>query len=202
VIDTVVFDVGGVLVEWDPRHVYRALLDDDEIDAFFARVPLFERNYRDNDRGVPIAVTVDELCALHPDDEPLIRTWGERYSDFVHRVDDEVVAIVEALYERRVRLLALSNAPSEMTSVWRAYPFCDYFDGIVISSEEGVVKPEPAIFERLCDRFAVDPSRAVFVDDAARNVDAARALGFHTVLFEDAAQLRAALTELAVYDGG
>ena len=119
-IDTVVFDVGGVLVEWDPRHVYRALLEDHEIDAFFARVPLFERNYRDNDRGVPIAVTVDELCALHPDDAELIRTWGARYPDMAHRVDDDVVAIVEALHARGVRLLALSNAPSEMTSVWRA----------------------------------------------------------------------------------
>jgi 2-haloacid dehalogenase len=80
-----------------------------------------------------------------------------------------------------------------MASVWRAFPFCDYFEGVLISGEEGVVKPDPAIFRLLIERFAVDPARAVFVDDAARNVEAAATLGFGTVLFESAAQLRAAL---------
>jgi 2-haloacid dehalogenase len=192
-VDTVVFDVGGVLVEWDPRHVYRELIDDDAIDAFLARVPLMERNFLDNDRGVPIAVTVDELCALHPDDDELIRVWGDRYTDFAHRVLHDVVEIVAELHAAGTRLLALSNAPLEMAKVWRAFPFCDYFEGVLISGEEGVVKPDPAIFRLLVERFGVGPARAVFVDDAARNIDAAAALGFRTVLFESAAQLRAAL---------
>ena len=192
-VDTIVFDVGGVLVEWDPRHVYRELIDDDAFDAFLARVPLMERNFLDNDRGVPIAVTVDELCGLHPDDDALIRVWGERYTDFAHRVLDDVVEILAELHTGGTRLLALSNAPLEMTSVWRSFPFCEYFEGVVISGEEGVVKPDPAIFRRLVERFGVDPARAVFIDDATRNVDAAATLGFRAVLFESAAQLRAAL---------
>jgi 2-haloacid dehalogenase len=82
--DTVVFDIGGVFLEWDPRHLYRTLLDsDDEIDAFLARVPLIEHNYDDNDRGVPIAVTVEALCAAYPDDHALITAWGDRLADMV-----------------------------------------------------------------------------------------------------------------------
>jgi 2-haloacid dehalogenase len=196
-IDTVVFDMGGVLVEWDPRHVYRELLPDDAaIDAFFGRVPLFERNYRDNDRGVPIAATVEELCALHPDDDHLIRAWGEHYPRMARRVYDDVVEIVAELHARGLRLLALSNAPLEMEATWRAFEFVRYFDGFVISGEEGVVKPEPAIFQVLIDRFGVDPANAVFVDDVQHNVDAANSLGFHSILFESAPQLRRALDAL------
>jgi 2-haloacid dehalogenase len=190
-IDTVVFDMGGVLVEWDPRHVYRTLLPDDTaIDAFFARVPLFERNYRDNDRGVPIASTVEDLCALHPADEHLIRAWGEHYPTMARRVYDDVVEIVAELHARGLRLLALSNAPREMEVTWRTFDFCRYFEGFVISGEEGVVKPEPEIFERLIERFGVAPSNAVFVDDVQHNIDAANALGFNGILFESAEQLR------------
>jgi 2-haloacid dehalogenase len=197
VIDTVVFDLGGVLIDWDPRHVYRALLDDEaEIDAFFARVPLFERNYRDNDRGVPIATTVAELCALHPDDEHLIRAWGEQYTTMARSVYDDVVEIVRELHERGLRILALSNAPLEMTDTWRAFDFVRYFDGFVISGEEGVVKPEPAIFEVLIERFGVVPANAVFVDDVQHNIEAAQTLGFNTVLHESAEQLRRALDRL------
>jgi HAD superfamily hydrolase (TIGR01509 family) len=192
-----VFDMGGVLVEWDPRHVYRTLLPDDHaIDAFFARVPLFERNYRDNDRGVPIASTVEELCALHPDDEHLIRAWGEHYPTMARRVYDDVVGIVAELHARGLRLLALSNAPLEMEATWRAFDFCRYFEGFVISGEEGVVKPEPEIFQVLIDRFGVDPANAVFVDDVQANIDAGVALGFEGVLFESAEQLRRALEAL------
>jgi 2-haloacid dehalogenase len=196
-IDTVVFDMGGVLVDWDPRHIYRTLLPDDAaIDAFFGRVPLFERNYRDNDRGVPIASTVDELCALHPDDEHLIRAWGEHYPTMARRVYDDVVEIVAELHARGLRLLALSNAPLEMEATWRAFDFCRYFEGFVISGEEGVVKPEPAIFQVLIDRFRVDPASTVFVDDVQHNVDAANALGFNSIRFASAEQLRRELDAL------
>jgi 2-haloacid dehalogenase len=197
VIDTVVFDLGGVLVDWDPRHVYRELLPDDAaIDAFFARVPLFERNYQDNDRGVPIATTVDELCELHPGDEHLIRAWGDNYTTMARRIYDDVVEIVAELHARGVRLLALSNAPLEMEPTWRAFDFCRYFEGFVISGEEGVVKPERAIFEVLIERYGVDPANAAFVDDVQHNIDAANELGFHGVLHQSAEQLRRDLDSL------
>jgi 2-haloacid dehalogenase len=77
-----------------------------------------------------------------------------------------------------------------MTDTWRAFEFVRYFDGFVISGEEGVVKPEPAIFQVLIDRFDVDPANAVFVDDVQHNIDAANALGFNGILFESAEQLR------------
>ena len=188
--DTVVFDVGGVLVEWDPRHVYRTLLDDDAaIDAFFARVPILEHNFRDNDRGVPIATTVETLCAAHPDDHALITAWGDRLADMLVPLDD-VIAVVDELHERGIRLLLLSNAPVENAAITRSYPFCARFAGGVFSGEEGVVKPEREIFDVLIERFDVDAKRAVFVDDKEPNVRAAEALGFQGIVFRDADQLR------------
>jgi 2-haloacid dehalogenase len=190
-IDTVVFDLGGVLLDWDPRYLYRTLLDDDAaIDAFFARVPLLERNFRDHDRGVPMSATVEELCAAHPDDAALIEAWADRYEEMMGRSFDDVVAILEALHERGVRLFALSNAPREVAVALRAYPFCTAFEGMVISGEEGIAKPDPAIFGLLVERFGIDPSTAAFVDDVEANVRAAQALGFQGIVFRSAEQLR------------
>jgi 2-haloacid dehalogenase len=191
--DTVVFDVGGVLLEWDPRHLYRTLLPSDaEIDAFLGRVPLVEHNYDHNDRGVPIATTVERLCAQFPDDHALITAWGDRLADMVVPLDD-AIEVVGELHGRGTRLLLLSNAPIEMAAIMRSYAFCERFDGGVFSGEEGVVKPEPEIFRLLVERFSVEPARAVFVDDKEPNVRAAEAEGFRGVVYESAAQLRAAL---------
>jgi 2-haloacid dehalogenase len=188
--DTVVFDLGGVLIDWDPRHVYRALLDDAAIDEFFARVPLLEHNFREHDRGVPIAPTIEQLCAAHPGDAELIRTWQARYHDMVGGFFDDVVAVVEELHARGTRLFALSNAPREVAAAYRGFDFCHLFEGMVISGEEGIAKPDAEIFELLVERFGIDPGRAVFVDDVARNVDAAKAVGFDGIVFTSAVQLR------------
>jgi 2-haloacid dehalogenase len=201
-IDAVVFDLGGVLLDWDPRHLYRTLLADDAaIDAFFARVPLFERNFRDHDRGMPMAATVDELCAAHPDDTALIIAWADRYTDMVRGVFDDVVSILEELHDQGVRLFALSNAPREVASSLRSYDFCRVFEGMVISGEERIAKPDAAIFRLLVDRFGVEPRRSVFVDDVDTNVHAARALGFQGIVFRSAEQLRSDLGRALDGDG-
>jgi 2-haloacid dehalogenase len=188
--DTIVFDIGGVFLEWDPRHLYRTLLaSDDEIDAFLARVPLVRHNFEDNDRGVPIATTCAMLCEQHPDDHALITAWGERLADMIVPLHDGI-EVLDELHALGTRLLFLSNAPVEVTAIMRSYPFSARFEGGVFSGEEGVVKPDAEIFHLLMERFAVDPPRAVFVDDRAANVRAAEALGFRGVVYESAPQLR------------
>jgi len=186
-----VFDVGGVLVDWDPRHLYRkAFADEAEMERFLAEVCTWEWHH-EHDKGARFADTIPALAAVFPEHEPLIRMWDARYLEMVPGPIDGMPELVRDLHRRGHRLLLLSNMPSE---VWQ--PLCDrfewfdLFDGAVVSGNEKVVKPDPAIFRILVARFGVDPHSCVFVDDRAENVDAARALGFEAVLFSDAASLR------------
>ena len=189
-IDTVVFDVGGVLLDWDPAHLYRQVLDDDERTRFLAEVCTMEWHHQ-HDLGVPFAETIPAQCERFPDDAEHIRLWESRYADMVTGEIDGMRAVVDSLRADGMRLLLLSNMPSE---VWPAlverWDILRGFDGAVISGDERLVKPDPAIYRALIDRYDVDPACALFVDDRQVNVDAARALGFHAVLFRTAADVQ------------
>jgi HAD superfamily hydrolase (TIGR01509 family) len=190
-VRTVVFDIGGVIVDWDPRHLYRQVFDDhDEMERFLSEICTWEWHHR-HDAGVPFAESIPALANAFPQHEPLIRMWEERYMDMVPGEIPGIVDVLHALHGRGDRLLVLSNMPSE---VWprlqQAYDLFALFDGAVISGDEKVVKPDPSIYRILVDRFDVDPASAVYVDDRVENVDAAAELGFDAVLFTDADALR------------
>ena len=199
-IDTVVFDLGNVLVRWDRRLLYEQLIDDPaELDHFLDHVLTLDVN-EDLDRGVPLAEVTAALASRHPDHADLIDAFRTRWPETLGGVIDETVEIVEQL-RGRVRLFALSNFGRETFEMSRPHlPFLEEFDGLVISGREGVVKPEPAIFELLCERHDVDPARALFTDDGPANVTAAAALGFTTVLFESPAQLAGELRSLGLLE--
>ena len=191
-IDTVVFDVGGVLVDWDPAHLYRQVFGEDDaaLRRFLDEVCTWEWHH-EHDRGARFADTIPARCEQFPDDAEHIRLWETRYLDMVGGEIAGMQALVRGLHEDGRRLLILSNMPSE---VWpplvRRFPWLDeLFDGAVISGDEGVVKPDPAIYRALIDRHGVDPARTAFVDDRAENVEAAAALGFTAIRFTDAASL-------------
>jgi 2-haloacid dehalogenase len=189
-VDTVVFDVGGVLLDWDPAHLYRGLLDDDGLARFLGQVCTWDWHHQ-HDRGMPFTETIPALCERFPDDAEHIRLWSARYAEMVAGEIDGMRAVVDGLQADGVRLLLLSNMPSE---VWPGlvdrWPILRPFEGAVISGDEGIVKPDPAIYRVLIDRFEVDPATAAFVDDRKENVDAAAALGFTAILFTDAASLQ------------
>ncbi|QNH22272.1 Phosphoglycolate phosphatase [Xanthomonas sp. GW] len=197
--DTVIFDLGGVLIDWNPRHLYRQLFDDEaEMERFLAEVCSPQWNER-QDAGRPWHEAVAELSALHPAQAERIAAYHLRWEETLGGPLDASVQILEELHAQGVRLYALTNWSHETFPVaLQRYAFLQRFAGILVSGQERLVKPDPAIFALLLSRYAIDPARAVFIDDAPRNVHAAAAQGLHALHFRDAATLRAELRALGL----
>jgi 2-haloacid dehalogenase len=190
----VVFDLGGVLIEWDPRHLYRQLFDDpDEMESFLAEVTTAEWNAH-QDAGRPWAEAIELLVAEHPERRDLIEAFHRRWPEMLTGEIPGTVDVLADLRAAGVRLIALSNWSAETFPVARErFDFLAWFEGILISGEVGVNKPDRRIFEHLIERFGIEPAAALFIDDSSANVDAATTLGFRAVQFTDAAALRAEL---------
>jgi 2-haloacid dehalogenase len=193
-VDTVVFDLGGVLIDWDPRHLYRQLLDDEaEIELFLETVCTTGWNAQ-MDAGRQFAEGVAELVAQYPDQEWLIRAYADRWEDMLAGEVPGTVEVLDDLARAGVRLFALTNWSRETFPIARRrYPFLDRFMAVVISGDEGIAKPDPRLFQVLVDRHGVEPAAALLVDDSVANVEVAAALGFVTERFTSAEALRSRL---------
>jgi 2-haloacid dehalogenase len=200
-IDAVVFDVGGVLLDWDPRHLYRKLFDDeDQMNRFLAEVCTLEWHAA-HDRGMPFAQSGAELAARHPEHAELIWAWGRRSEEMIAGPIDGTVAILRALIDRGIPCYALTNMEAETYPLRLArFEFMGWFDGTIVSGLEGAAKPDAVIFHRLLDRFSLRPATTLMIDDSARNLEAARGVGMRTVQFESPAALRRSLIELELLD--
>lgn len=196
-IDAVVFDLGGVLLDWDPRHLYRKLFaDETEMESFLRDVCTMQWHAA-HDRGVPFSQSCAALAATHPQHAELIDAWGARSEEMIAGQIDGTVEILDELLGRGVRCYALTNMERETYPLRRQrYPFMRRFAGTVVSSHEGVAKPDPEIFRRLLARFDLDPARTVMIDDSAPNLETAAALGMEAVTFQSPAALRDALIRL------
>jgi 2-haloacid dehalogenase len=190
----VVFDVGGVLIDWDPRHLYRKLLSDEAaVEWFLAEVCSLEWN-REQDRGRPWAEAVAQLSARFPEHAELIAAYYARWDEMVPGPVAGTVGLLGELRAHGVPCYALTNFSAEMWArVRRRFGFLGWFDGIVVSGEEGLVKPDPRIYRVLLDRFRLDPATTLYVDDQVANVAAAEALGMAAHRFTSAPDLRARL---------
>jgi 2-haloacid dehalogenase len=199
-IDAVAFDLGGVLIDWDPRYVYRELFADPaDMEEFLASVCTRDW-HRAHDLGVDITRSCAELAAEHPEHRDLIMVWAERGEEMVAGQLDGTVEILAEVKAAGLPCYALSNMEPDAFRVRRTrFPFMDWFDGHVISGLERVAKPDPRIFEILLRRHGLRPERTVFIDDQARNIAAARELGLIGLQFSSAAQLRADLQALDLY---
>lgn len=193
----VVFDLGGVLLQWDPRHLYRKLFPDEaSMEAFLAEVCTVEWNER-QDAGRTFADAVAELMPQHEGKRELIEAFGSRFGEMIPGAIDGTVDILHELRARGVPVYALTNWSSETFPPQRArFAFLDAFDGIVVSGDEGVIKPDRRIFEILLSRFAIPAHEAVFIDDNPLNARAASALGIHGIHFQSPEQLRDELRAL------
>jgi 2-haloacid dehalogenase len=198
---TVVFDLGKVLIDWDPWYLYRHLVNDpDEVDAFLAEVGFAEWNAL-QDAGRPFAEAVAELAARHPEHRTLIEAYPARFADSLGGEIPGSVAVLRDVIDRGFRTLALSNWSAEtFPHALARFPFLAWFEAIVVSGEEGVAKPDVRLFSILVDRHRVDPARTVFIDDSSANVGTAARMGFITILFTDAEALRVALADLGVLE--
>jgi 2-haloacid dehalogenase len=190
-IDAVVFDVGGVLLDWNPRHLYRKLFDDeDAMNSFLEQVCTLEW-HEAHDRGVPVEESCAKLAASHPEHAELIWAWGRRSEEMIAGRIDGTVEILRALKGAGIRCYALTNMEAEtFPRRLERFAFLRWFDGTVVSAFEGIAKPDLEIFQRLLDRFGLTPSATVMIDDSPRNLDAARSLGMVAVQFKSPGQLR------------
>ena len=190
---SVVFDIGGVLLRWDPRLLYRRLIPDaEELEWFLAEVCTLEWNGH-LDAGRSFDEACAELAARHPDHAELVHAW-RRQDEMVGGEVPGTAALVAALRAHGVPLHLLTNMPADVfADRRRRHEVLRCFDGAVVSGEEGVVKPSPEIFRRLLDRYGLEPAATLFVDDAVVNVDGARAAGLLAHHFVDAPTLATAL---------
>ena len=188
----VVFDCGNVLYGWDPESFLERQIPQDEARLrFIADVDLW--GWHDTlDAGRPFAEAAAELSEKFPDYAALIAAWGERFGETISDPVPGVHAIVEALDERGVPLFVITNFSAEFWPPFRAREdsFFRRFKGILVSGEEKLLKPDPAIYYRALDRFGLRPDAALFVDDRKINVEAAAAVGMRGHLFTDADGLR------------
>ena len=200
-VEAVVFDIGGVLVDWDPRHLYRTMFDDpEEMERFLAEVCSPEW-HAPHDRGVSTAESCADLARRLPEHADRIWAWSSRSEEMVAGEIPGTASIVEELVEAGRRCYALTNMEAETYPRRRErFAFFDLFEGVVVSGLEEVSKPELEIFRRLLERYALDARTTLFVDDNAANVEAAASLGMQTVRFESADLLRARLEELGLLE--
>jgi 2-haloacid dehalogenase len=194
-ITAVVFDIGGVLLEWDPRHLYRKLFggDDAAMERFLADVCTPDW-HRAHDLGQDIAQSCAELSARHPGQADLILAWSRRGEEMIPGPVPGSAELLADLKKTGMACYGLSNMEAETFPVrLERFGFLRLLDGFVISGLERVAKPDPRIFRLLLDRFGLRADRTLFVDDAPANVAAAQALGINAIRFESAPQLRGAL---------
>lgn len=199
-ITTVVFDLGGVLIDWNPRYLYRQLFGADEagMEHFLAEVCHAGWNER-QDAGRSWAEAVDEAVARHPAHESNIRAYHERWSEMLAGPIHGTVAILEELRGTPIRLLALTNWSAETFPIaQQRYAFLQWFEGILVSAHEKLAKPDPAIYQLLIKRYQLDAAATLFIDDSLRNVQAAIGVGLQSVQFAGAAVLRRDLVSLGL----
>ncbi len=190
-----VFDIGQVLLRWNPRaSLARHFSSLEATDAFMRQVGFMDWHAR-QDQGRPIAEAVADHAARHPDHAAV---FADFYDNWLHAVPGEVPgsrAILETLAARGP-VYGISNFSRELFDrTIPAYPFLGLFNGLVLSGDVGINKPDPRIYAILCERFGLDPRRCVFIDDSPRNVEAARAYGMDALVFTDAPALADALRE-------
>lgn len=196
---TVVFDLGGVLVDWDPRYLFRRLLPDEAaVETFLAEVCTPEWNAA-QDAGRSWAEAVAETSARFPDQAELIAAYHERWWETVGGQIDGTVDVLRELRDLGIRLYAITNWSAEKFELtFPRFGWLAWFEGIVVSGRERVVKPDPRIYQVLVDRHGVDPGAAVYVDDVQVNVEAAQALGMTALLFTTPERLRADLADVGI----
>jgi 2-haloacid dehalogenase/putative hydrolase of the HAD superfamily len=190
----VLWDIGNVVVRWDPRLLYTKIFPDPiECDRFLGEVCTLAW-HADTDRGVTFAENTAKLAALHPHHAESINAWHGRWWEMFDGVIAETEAAILALAEQGVPQFGLTNMSAEVWPGVRAMtPAFEHFIDVVVSGTERVIKPEPRIFEIACERAGLRPQEMLFVDDSAANIAAAEALGFVVHRFDDPAALRPAL---------
>lgn len=199
-IDTVVFDLGGVLINWDPRNLYRKMFDSDrKMEWFLENICTMDWNEQ-QDAGRSLREATDLLLELHPPYKAYIEAYYGRWTEMLDGPKQEVVDILTQLNEENnYRLLALTNWSAEtFPFAQERFHFLQIFEGILVSGEEGLKKPAKEIYHLLFERYSLKPEKCIFIDDSKRNIDGAEQCGMIGIHFQSAELLAERLKELEV----
>ena len=191
----IIFDFGGVLLDWNPRHLYRKVFKGDEqaMERFLTEVDFYNWNIY-QDQGRPFAEGIRIACDQHPQYCDLLQIYRDRWIETISGPIHGTVEILRELKQSGYRLFGLSNWSDETFYMTRdQFEFLDLFEQIIISGAVGLIKPDPAIFELLLEKVGSPAEQCLLIDDSPDNVASATRLGFQTVHFKSPAQLRQAL---------
>jgi 2-haloacid dehalogenase len=198
----IVFDIGGVLLDWNPRYLYRRLFggDQEAAEHFLEEINFREWNAH-QDAGRSFAEAVNELTARFPGYADLIQAYDIHWEESIGGPDWGTVALLQDLSRSGHPLYALSNWSAEKFPLVRhKYPFFDLFESIVLSGEVRLAKPDPRIFDAFLQRAGREAAECLYIDDSTENVKVARAKGFATIHFKSARQLAAELRQQGLMD--
>lgn len=197
-IDTIIFDFGGVLVDWNPRYVYRDYFRDDEkMEWFLENICTDDWNI-EQDRGRSLAEGTELLISQHPSWEKEIRMY---YDEWETMLKDAIHETVETLLElkKKYKVYGLTNWSAQTFPIaLDRFAFFQVFDGILVSGKEKLIKPDEKIFERMMEKFHLKPEDCLFIDDNIKNVEASRAFGIQTIHFLNPKNLRETLVEMEI----
>jgi 2-haloacid dehalogenase len=197
-INTIIFDLGAVLIDWNPHYMYRTLFaDEQEMKNFLADICTSNWN-EEQDAGRPLQEGTELLVAQFPQHEANIRAFYGRWSEMLGEPFHGTVELLKKLKASgRYKIYALTNWSAETFPVaLERYDFLSWFDGLVVSGTEKMRKPAPEFYQILLDRYQVNPGEALFIDDNYRNILAAEKIGIKSIHFTSSAQLEAELKGL------
>lgn len=198
-IEAVVFDLGGVLIDWNPRYLYRKLFECEEAMELFLREVCNDAWNEKQDAGRTFSEATESLIAEHPDKADLIRAYHDRWPEMLGGSLPRSVAILADLREAVIPLYSLTNWSAETFPIaLERFDFLQWFQDIVVSGAEGVIKPDPRSFDILLERSGLPAASLVFVDDRMDNVVGARNAGIESLLFTTADQLHQDLRTLGL----
>ena len=199
-INTIIFDLGNVLIDWNPKYVFDKMFEDQEKKKyFFENICTMEWN-ETQDAGRSIKEATEELVALHPNWKEYIEAYYDQWTDMLGGPIHDTVEIFRQLKESgKFKLYALTNWSAELFPyALELYEFLHWFDGRVVSGEEQMRKPHSEFYQVLLDRYNLQASDVIFIDDNLRNIKAAEAMGIKSIRFESPEQLKQELQALAI----
>tara|TARA_A100001015_G_scaffold145309_1_gene161150 strand:+ start:185 stop:802 length:618 start_codon:yes stop_codon:yes gene_type:complete len=200
-IKNVIFDLGGVLVDWNPEYVYLDVFDGNrkKMQWFFDEICTFDWN-ENQDAGYPLAQASADRIKLFPQYEQLIRMFYDRWEEMLGGQIDGTVAILKRLVVNPdYKVVALTNWSAETFPIaLKRFDFLHWFEGIVVSGTEKTRKPFLDIYQITLDRYQLNPKKTLFIDDNKRNIKAAQKLGIHTIQFQNPIQLQTAMEVIGI----
>lgn len=198
-IKNIVFDFGGVLLDWNPRYLYSSFFSDEkEMEHFLANICTSEWN-AEQDRGRPFSEGIKLLQSQYPEYHEAIQLFFDKWEDMLKCELSESVKLLRELKDKDYRIWGLTNWSAETIPIaYRKHDFFKLFDGIVVSGEEKLLKPDKRIYEILLTRYMLNAEESVFIDDNFPNIKAARELGFNAILFDNISNVRNRLSEILI----